>query len=142
MKKFIFTLAAVLMVVVSVLPCSAARKTSGSPIVIGAIFSLTGDNAPLGVPERQTVEMLVKQINASGGINGRPVKVEFYDDGGKPEQAVQACNRLLATDGVVAIIGPTITGPSLAIAGMCNRAKMPLISCAASVKIVQPVLPY
>jgi branched-chain amino acid transport system substrate-binding protein len=55
---------------------------------------------------------------------------------------VQACNKLLARKDVVAIIGPTLTGPSLAIANMCNRAKMPLISCAASVKITQPVLPY
>jgi len=141
-KKFFLILSVLALAAALVPPCDAAPKTSGPPIIIGAIFSLTGDNAPLGVPERQTVEMLVKQLNARGGIKGRPVKVEFYDDGGKPEQAVQACNRLLATKGVVAIIGPTITGPSLAIAGMCNRAKMPLISCAASVKIVQPVLPY
>jgi branched-chain amino acid transport system substrate-binding protein len=118
---------------------AAAKKT---PYVIGAIFSTTGDNAPLGVPERNTVELLVKQVNARGGIKGRPVKVEFYDDAGKPEQAVQACQQLLANKNVVAIIGPTLTGPSLAIAGMCQDAKMPLISCAASVKIVNPVRSY
>lgn len=120
----------------------AAGKGSAAPIVIGAIFTITGDNAPLGVPERDTALMLARKLNAAGGINGRPVKVEVYDDAGKPEQAVQACNRLLARKDVVAIIGPTLTGPSLAIASMCNRAKMPLISCAASVKITTPVLPY
>jgi len=119
-----------------------AAKTPAKPYVIGAIFSTTGDNAPLGVPERETVEMLVKQLNAKGGVKGHPVKVEFYDDEGKPEKAVQACQRLLANKSVVAIIGPTLTGPSLAIAGMCNDAKMPLISCAASVKIIDPVKPY
>jgi len=120
--------------------CWAAAKKA--PYVIGAIFSTTGDNAPLGVPERETVEMLAKQINAKGGINGHPIKVEFYDDGGRPEQAVQACQRLLANKNVVAIIGPTLSGPSLAIANMCQEAKMPLISCAASVKIVEPVRSY
>lgn len=120
--------------------CLAAAK--GAPYVIGAIFSTTGDNAPLGVPERDTVQLLVKQINEKGGIKGRPVKVEFYDDGGKPEQAVQACQRLLANKDVVAIIGPTLSGPSLAIANMCQDAEMPLISCAASVKIVEPVKSY
>lgn len=122
--------------------CLAAKKAPLAPYVIGAIFSTTGDNAPLGVPERETVDMLVKQINSAGGIKGHPVKVLFYDDAGKPEQAVQACNDLLADKSVVAIIGPTLTGPSLAIAGMCEEAKMPLISCAASVKIVQPVRSY
>jgi len=120
----------------------AAKKVAGKPYVIGAIFSVTGDNAPLGVPERETVEMLVKNLNKSGGINGHPVKVEYYDDEGKPEQAVQACQELISNKDCLAIIGPTLTGPSLAIANMCNQAKMPLLSCAASVKIVQPVKNY
>jgi branched-chain amino acid transport system substrate-binding protein len=86
--------------------------------------------------------MLAKQINAKGGIKGRPVKVEFYDDAGKPDQAAQACSRLLDNKDVVAIIGPTLTGPSLAITSMCEKAKVPLVSCAASIKIVAPVKPY
>ncbi len=118
---------------------SAARA---KPYVIGAIFSTTGDQAPLGVPERETVEMLVKQINGRGGIHGHPVKVEFFDDAGKPEQAVQACRELVSDNNALAIIGPTVTGPSLAIATICNDAKVPLISCAASVKIVEPVKAY
>lgn len=118
----------------------SAAKATKAPYIIGAIFSTTGDNAPLGVPERQTAEMLVKQINASGGIKGHPVQVIFNDDAGKSEMATQACQNLLSNKNVIAIIGPTLTGPSLAIAPMCDRAKMPLISCAASIKIVQPVL--
>ncbi len=124
--------------------CSASYIAAAKckPYVIGAIFSVSGDNAPLGVPEKQTVEMLVKQINAKGGIKGRPVKVEFYDDAGNTGQAVQSCRKLLDNKDVVAIIGPTLSGPSLAIAKMCNDERMPLVSCAASIKIVVPVLPY
>ncbi len=135
----------VLVIALAVLAAAGASSSwaaAKTPYVIGAIFTTTGDNAPLGVPERNTVELLVKQINAKGGIKGHPVKVEFYDDGGKPEQAVQACQRLLANKSVVAIIGPTLSGPSLAIASMCQDAKMPLVSCAASVKIVEPVRSY
>ena len=120
----------------------AAKSAAKAPYVIGGIFSFTGDNAPLGVPERDTALMLEKQLNAAGGINGHPVKLLIYDDAGKPEQAVSACQELLGNKSVVAIIGPTLTGPSLAIATMCQNAKMPLISCAASVKIVEPVRPY
>lgn len=121
---------------------SWGAKGAKKPYVIGAIFSTTGDNAPLGVPERETVQMLVEKVNKSGGIKGRPVKVEFYDDGGSPAQAVQACQKLLANKEVVAIIGPTLSGPSLAITQMCQNAKVPLVSCAASIKIVEPVKPY
>ncbi len=127
----------------AIAPCTcAAKSASKTPYLIGAIFSFTGDNAPLGVPERNTTAMLAKQINAAGGIKGHPIKVVYYDDAGKPDQATQACQDLLANKRVVAIIGPTLTGPSLAIATMCQNAKMPLISCAASIKIVQPVKSY
>jgi branched-chain amino acid transport system substrate-binding protein len=140
-KRLVWVAVLVAALVVSAGAGLAAKK-SATPYVIGAIFSTTGDNAPLGVPERETVEMLVKQINAKGGIKGHPVKVEFYDDGGKPDQAVQACQRLLSNKSVLGIIGPTLSGTSLAITSMCNDAKMPLISCAASIKIVRPIKPY
>ncbi len=125
-----------------VLPGSCAKSAAKTPYVIGAIFSTTGDNAPLGVPERDTAEMLVKQINARGGVNGHPLKLLVYDDAGKSDQAAQAAQRLIADKRVVAIIGPTLTGPSLAIATNCQNAKMPLLSCAAAVTIVQPVKSY
>lgn len=113
-----------------------------TPYVVGAIFTTTGDNAPLGVPERDTVQMLVDQINKKGGVDGHPIKVEIFDDAGNPQQAAQACRTLLDNKNVVAIIGPTLTGPSLAINQMCQAAKMPLVSCAASIKIVDPVKSY
>lgn len=137
-RRIYVVLAVALLIGLAVSPCMSAK----SPYVIGAIFSTTGDNAPLGVPERETVEMLAAQINKAGGIKGHPVKVEFYDDGGSPQQATQACQRLLANKSVVAIIGPTLSGPSLAITQMCQNAKVPLVSCAASIKIVDPVKPY
>ncbi len=135
----------VLILVVAILAIGLAVSSSWaakSPYIVGAIFSTTGDNAPLGVPERQSVEMVAKQINAAGGIAGHPLKIEFYDDGGNPQQAVQACSQLLGNKNVIAIIGPTLSGPSLAIADMCQKAGMPLISCAASAKIVIPVKSY
>lgn len=137
-KRFLVLLLAFAVLALAHCAIGAAKQ----PYVIGAIFSSTGDNAPLGVPERDTVEMLAKQLNAAGGINGHPIKVVFYDDAGKPDQAATACQDLLGNKSVIAIIGPTLTGPSLAIATMCQDAKMPLVSCAASVKIVEPVKPY
>ena len=118
---------------------ATTTEAGEEPYVIGAIFSTTGPAAALGVPERDTVEMLEKQINDAGGIDGHPIDVVIYDDGCKPDQAVKACQELLDNDKVLAIIGPTLSGTSLAIVDSCGAAGMPLVSCAASAKIIEPV---
>ena len=55
-------------------------QTSGEPIKIGAIVSITGAGAGLGVPERNGMLLAEKTINAKGGINGRPLKLLIEDD--------------------------------------------------------------
>jgi branched-chain amino acid transport system substrate-binding protein len=106
---------------------------------VGAVFSLTGPASHLGVPEGQTVEMIVDQINANGGINGHPLEVIIYDTETNAEKCATMVNRLIEQDNVLAIIGPTTSGNSLAIIDTMTAAEIPLISCAASTKIVQPV---
>jgi branched-chain amino acid transport system substrate-binding protein len=108
-------------------------------IKIGAIFSVTGKSAFLGTPEKETVEMLAEKINAQGGINGKKVEVIICDDEGDSSKAVNFATKLIETDKVVGLIGPTISGTSLAIIDICSENKIPLISCAASIKIVEPV---
>lgn len=107
--------------------------------VVGAIFSLTGDFADLGVPEDRTVKMMVEEINANGGINGKPLRVVVYNDESVAGNAPLLATRLIEQDKVLAIIGPSITGSSLAIIDALTTAKVPNISCAASIDIVEPV---
>ena len=106
---------------------------------VGAVFSLTGPASHLGVPEGQTVEMIVDQINANGGINGHPLEVIIYDTETNAEKCATMVNRLIEQDNVLAIIGPTTSGNSLAIIDTITAAEIPLVSCAASTLIVQPV---
>jgi branched-chain amino acid transport system substrate-binding protein len=120
---------------VGVTGCSSEKE----PYKVGALFAETGNNAPLGVPEQQTVEMLVDQINAAGGIDGHPLEVTVYDTETDSTKAVNLANRLIDTDGVLAIIGPTGSGQSLAIKETVTTAEIPLVSCAASYLIVSPV---
>ena len=113
---------------------------TGDPIVIGAIFSVTGaGGAPLGEPEKITAEMVAKQVNDAGGINGRPLKLIIEDDGSEESKAVLAAKKLIEQDNVLAIIGPTLSGPSLALVKTCNDAGVTLFSCAASAKITSPI---
>jgi branched-chain amino acid transport system substrate-binding protein len=118
---------------------SASTTATGEPYKVGAVFAVTGFNSPLGTPEKQTVELLVDQINARGGINGHPLEVVTYDTTSDTTECVKLVKRLIEQDGVVAIIGPSSTGESLALVDTVTKAQIPLISCAASAQIVQPV---
>jgi len=117
----------------------AGNSWSAEPIKIGGLFSVTGPPSFLGEPERNTANMVVDQINKTGGIKGRKLKLVFYDTQGDATKAVQAATRLIKEDRVSAIIGPSTTGETMAIIGTIEAAGIPLISCAAGIKITEPV---
>ena len=131
--------AAVLLAAALGAPGAHAQK---SPYLVGVVLDCTGNASPLGTPERDTVNMIAAQVNAKGGINGHPVKFIVYDNGSEETKCVMAVKRLIESDKVKAIIGPSQTGTTLAVAGMCEKARIPLVSCAAGIKITQPVKPY
>ncbi|MEM5786105.1 MAG: ABC transporter substrate-binding protein, partial [Syntrophobacteraceae bacterium] len=108
---------------------------------IGGIFSITGSSSFLGDPEKKSMEMAVESINAKGGIDGHMLEPVIYDDEGDPTKAVLAANKLISKDGVIAIVGPSLTPTTLAIVPVVEKAGVPLISCAAGIKITEPVKP-
>ncbi|MEN6548228.1 MAG: ABC transporter substrate-binding protein [Armatimonadia bacterium] len=120
-----------------VAPTSAAP--TGQPFVIGAIFSVTGPGAPLGEPEKATAQMVEQKVNSEGGINGRPLKIIIEDDATEESKAVLAAKKLIEQDKVLAIIGPTMSGTTLACVKDCTTTGTPMVSCAASAKITNPI---
>ena len=125
---------------ISLLPSLASCAASGEDVYkIGALFAVSGFNSPLGTPEKETAQMIEEQINAKGGIKGKKLKVTVYDTESDETKAVTLAKQLIDQDKVLAIIGPSSTGESLAIVDTVERAQIPLISAAASAKIVQPV---
>lgn len=120
---------------------TAKKEPAGEPIKIGAIFSVTGKAAFLGEPEKQTVDMLVEQINKDGGVLGRPLEVVVYDDKGDEQETINAANKLIS-EKVSAIIGPSRSGNTMAITKLLGDAKIPLVSCAAAEAIVDPTQPW
>jgi branched-chain amino acid transport system substrate-binding protein len=117
----------------------AGNSWSQQPIRIGALFSVTGAPSFLGEPERNTATMVVDEINKAGGIKGRKLKLVIYDTQGDATKAVQAATRLIKEDRVSAIIGPSTTGETMAVIPVVEKAGIPLISCAAGIKITDPV---
>jgi len=128
-----------ILAVVLVLGGCAQKDSGKGPIKIGGLFSITGPNSFLGEPERNSMQLLTEQINAKGGNNGRPLKVVIYDDEGDETKARLNAEKLIDKDKVLAIVGPSLTGTTMAIIPVVEKAEVPLISCAAGVKITTPV---
>ena len=116
--------------------CGSGSKSK--PYVIGGIFSITGPQSYLGEPERNSMEMVADAINAKGGINGHPLKLVIYDDEGDVTKARLDAEKLLQKDQAMAIIGPSLTPTSMTVLDITQKAKIPLISCAAAASITSP----
>jgi branched-chain amino acid transport system substrate-binding protein len=112
------------------------------PYKIGGVFAITGPSSFLGDPEKKSLEMVIDEINSQGGVDGHPLEAVIYDTEGDPTKTVLAANKLISKDGVLAIIGPSLTPTTLAIVPVAEKEKVPLISCAAGIKITDPVKPW
>ncbi len=110
----------------------AGTAGAAEPIKIGYIATLTGDGATWGQHERDGAVMAVKDINAKGGLLGRPVELVCYDIKGKPEDAVGAVRRLIHDDKVVAVGGSNYSGIQLAVAPLLEKARIPDVTNATN----------
>jgi branched-chain amino acid transport system substrate-binding protein len=119
-----------------------ALAQQNNPIRIGAVLSVTGPASFLGDPEDKTLRLYVNRINAAGGINGRPLQLIVYDDAGDANRARTFATRLVEDDRVVAMVGGTTTGTTMAMRPVFEDARIPFISLAGGIEIVDPVSPY
>jgi len=117
---------------------SAGSVFAAGTIKIGALFAVTGPAAFLGEPERNTAQMVVDEINRAGGVKGHKLELIVYDTTGDATKAVQLATKLIKDDHVTAIIGPSTTGESMAVIPVVEKERIPLISCAAGIKITDP----
>jgi branched-chain amino acid transport system substrate-binding protein len=108
-------------------------------IKLGALLAVTGPASFLGGPEARTLEMMVEQVNAKGGINGMKIDLLVKDTAGSPEKAISLAKQLLEEENVLAVIGPATSGETMAVKKIFEDAKTPLISCAAAEVIVNPL---
>lgn len=107
---------------------AGALAQSKDPIKIGVVFSLTGPGAGLGQAERNGALLAEKVINERGGIKGRPLKLLLEDDGSKADIAKVKAEGLIFNEKVKAIIGPSLTASTGAIAAITNAQQIPQIA--------------
>ena len=108
-------------------------------IRIGAVLSVTGPASFLGDPEEKTLKMYVEEINAKGGIKGRKLQLVTYDDGGDANKARTFATRLVEEDKIVAMVGGSTTGTTMAMGPVFEDAQIPFISLAGAVVIIEPL---
>ena len=101
-------------------------------IVLGALLSLTGPGAGLGIPERNTIELLPKTIA------GETVRWVVLDDASDPAAAVRAARKMIDEEHVDAILGPSTTANSLAMLDPAADAGVPFISLSGSSAVNEP----
>jgi branched-chain amino acid transport system substrate-binding protein len=115
---------------------------SAEPVKLGAVFDISGRASFYGNSHRDSALLAVEEINAAGGLKGRPVELIIYDGESDETKSLLALRRLIDQDKVLAVLGPSLTGTVLAAADTINRAGVTSITPAAGVAIVDPVKPW
>ncbi|MFT3760404.1 ABC transporter substrate-binding protein [Thauera sp.] len=110
-----------------------AATAAQAEIKVGVVLSATGPAASLGIPERNTVSLLPTTIG------GETVRYIVLDDASDTTTAVKNTRKLVAEDQVDVLIGSTTSPPSLAMVDVAAETKTPMISMAASARIVAPL---
>jgi len=94
---------------------------------IGVITSLTGSMAAFGEAHKNGYAIALDEINAKGGVLGKKIELDFYDDQSKPDQAVQGVSKLVDQDGVPIILGSYSSESTKAIVGTVTQRETPLV---------------
>ncbi|WP_414719082.1 ABC transporter substrate-binding protein [Variovorax sp.] len=102
-------------------------------VTVGVTLSATGPAASLGIPEKNTIALMPKEIG------GQKINYVVLDDASDTTAAVSNARKLIAESKVDVILGSTVTPASLAMIDVAAEAKVPMISMAASARIVEPM---
>jgi branched-chain amino acid transport system substrate-binding protein len=132
MKNFI--VAAVLLAGPAITGCKRvpSGEASSKEIVIGEFASLTGGTASFGQSSHKGVQMAVDEVNASGGVLGKPVRLVVEDNQSKAGEAATVVRRMISRDQIVALIGEVASSRSLEAAPIAQQNKVPMISPAST----------
>lgn len=110
---------------------ASAAGGAGETLKIGMLAPLTGGAAQYGVAVANGVRLYVKEVNASGGVNGKQIELVEYDEEGDAAKAVTGYNHLVDQK-VVGIVGDVTTGPTVAVVAESQADQMPMITASAT----------
>ena len=120
---------------------SMGAVQAADPIKIGISGPFTGGSSAMGVSMRDGVKLAVGEINAKGGILGRPIAIVERNDEAKNEVGVQVAQELINKEKVVATLGFINTGVSLAAQRFYQEAEIPVINNVATGSLISKQFP-
>ncbi|NOY14353.1 MAG: branched-chain amino acid ABC transporter substrate-binding protein [Deltaproteobacteria bacterium] len=126
MRKF-----TVLLSMTALLLSMAVTGFAADTIKLGVAGPHSGDLAPYGIPAMKAAQLVVKKVNAAGGVLGRQVELLIQDDQCKPEIATNTATKLV-TEGVDVVLGHICSGATKAALGIYKDAKIPVMSPSAT----------
>ena len=140
MKKFFALVLALVMCAAMFAACGGTTPPAeggeaapeGDTIKVGFIGPLTGSTAQYGEAVSNGAQLYFDRLNAGGGIGGKQVEFIKMDSKGDPTDAANAYTRLVDEDGVCAIIGPVLTGETLAVAELAAEDGIPCVTASAT----------
>ena len=109
-------------------PYVLRRAYAQNPIKIGLPAALSGSNAQYGIQAKRACELFGKEINANGGVLGRPLEFIYEDTAGDPATAVRKAQKLVEKDGVKILTGTVLSSEALAVSAKCPEWKVILMS--------------
>ncbi len=125
-RSHCFLTAAVALLVL--LGAPGCHKPAGDTIKVGEFASLTGKEATFGISSHEGTLLAIEEINAAGGVLGKKLELLTEDTQSKPGEPATVVNKLIARDGVVAILGEVASSRSLEAAPICQQNKIPMVS--------------
>jgi len=121
-----------LFTLLAVLAMGCATGYSQDEIVVGEFASLTGGNASFGQSSHKGTQLAVDEINASGGVLGKKIKLITEDDQSLAGQPATIMRKFISSDKVIAVLGEVASSKSLEAAPICQANKIPMISPAST----------
>jgi branched-chain amino acid transport system substrate-binding protein len=116
----------------------AGPAAAAEPYKIGGLLETSGFIATLGNPGLEGARLAVEQVNAEGGIDGRPLELVNINTESDETKAVTGVKRLIEQEQVLAIVGAMSSGSSFSITDTVQRARVPVVANGASRGIVLP----
>src|SRR5438477_4319137 len=119
-----------------VLALAASAHAQGKPIVVGTVVSKSGVNADLAVGYAKGIQLWETQVNAAGGLLGRPVEVRMLDDGSDALRAGQLYRQLIRESGADALIGPFGSAATKVASAEAERERKVMVNGAGPARVV------
>jgi branched-chain amino acid transport system substrate-binding protein len=111
----------------ALLLAGCSKKGGDDTVKIGVITSITGSQAAFGEAHKNGYLIALDEINAKGGVGGKKVELDIYDDQSKPDQAVQGVSKLVDQDRVPMLLGSYSSESTKAIIPSVSQRSVPLI---------------